>query len=104
MSELISDHPSRQAGLFQHRRRRLPKAVRGDPAEARAVQRRSNLPSGVLGVTRTTERAGNHRILKLSSGMVTDRVHRVDAEPQRAQADGDAIAGLAGSRLDGQAG
>src|ERR1035437_9493476 len=64
MSELVSNYPSRQTRLVQPCRRRLPKAVRGDPVEARAVKRRSNVTTGVLRVAQTTERIGEHRILK----------------------------------------
>src|ERR1019366_4500937 len=64
MSELVSNYPSRQTRLVQHRRRRLPKAVRGDPVEARAVKRRSNVAASVLKVAQTTERIGEHWILK----------------------------------------
>src|ERR1035437_1366971 len=64
MSELVSNYPSRQTRLVQPCRRRLPKAVRGDPVEARAVKRRSNVATGVLRVAQTTERIGEHRLLK----------------------------------------
>src|SRR5664279_2084952 len=64
MSELVSNYPSRQTGLVRHRGRRLPRAVRGDPVEARAVKRRSNVAAGVLRVAQTAERIGEHWILK----------------------------------------
>ena len=74
MSELVSNYPRRQTRLVQHRRRRLPKAVRGNPA--RAVKCRSPACRVFLGSRRPPRELEN-----TGSSSLTPRAHRLCRSP-----------------------